>query len=122
MRRAPRQATLGSPCDRNGLGPRAVELSHALEPEDGLLRACADDIGTVLSALEHLLLVAPVFCMAEAASGLTLHFGKGVVVPKADGSSERMLRRARPGGCHRSCRSGRASASQTQAATWRFKV
>lgn len=55
-------------------------MSRALEPVCGLLRACTDDIGAVLRALEHLILAAPVFKDVEEAAGLAFHLGKGAAV------------------------------------------
>lgn len=71
------------------------QLAHALEPVNGMLRACAYDVGAASGALEHLIRVAPVFRVAEAGAGLVLVPGKGVIVPVADAGSDRMQRRVR---------------------------
>lgn len=70
------------------------QLSRALDPVGGLFRACTDDIGIMLNALERLLLIAPAFRASEEAPGIALHPGNGVIVPMADAGGERMLRRA----------------------------
>lgn len=59
------------------------QLSARVEPVGGVLCACAGDIGRLLSALEHLALVAPVFEAVEEASGFALHPGKGVPAASA---------------------------------------
>jgi len=43
--------------------------------------ACADDVGTALSALEHLLVFVKPFWIAEHASGLQLKPSKCIIVP-----------------------------------------
>ena len=47
----------------------------------GTVRACADDIGAALGALQHLVIIEPIFRAARLAAGLTLKPSKCVIVP-----------------------------------------
>lgn len=49
---------------------RAIVGCLAIQPIDGFVRACADDIGSFIRVLDYFALVAPVVRAADAAAGL----------------------------------------------------
>ena len=66
----------------NGMDPFLEVMHRSLRSANkGIVRACADDVGTVLSRLKHLLVVAPVFKKAALLAGLNLKAIKCVLVP-----------------------------------------
>lgn len=67
------------------------QLDRELAAVGGLLRACADDLRLVGKAFPHLMCIEPVFCGFQAAAGLALHPGKGVVVLMAEAGCDRVL-------------------------------
>lgn len=71
------------------------QLCDAMSAIGALVRACVDDVGAVVSSIDHLSLAGPVFREAESAAGLALHPGKGVVVPVVGAGFDRVVRRVR---------------------------
>ena len=73
----------------NALDPFLI-LFHATlrEGNRGIIRACADDIGTVLARLKHLGLLVPIFARAKTLAGLNLKPPKCTLVPLCKFSDE----------------------------------
>ena len=69
----------------NALDP-FLNLMHNIlrEANRGIVRACADDLGTALARLAHLKLIHPIFALAKTHAGLTLKPPKCVIVPLCD--------------------------------------
>ena len=66
----------------NSLDPFLALMDKRLrEGDNGIVRACADDIGACLSRLKHLNILAPIFDVAASLAGLNLKAIKCVLVP-----------------------------------------
>lgn len=68
-------------------------LSRAVPAGEGLVRACAGDVASVLGRMSAVGAMAPMCNNMEAASGFALHSCEGVVVPLLQGASDRVRRR-----------------------------
>jgi Reverse transcriptase (RNA-dependent DNA polymerase). len=73
----------------NALDPFLVCMDRVLRSKRaGIVRACADDVGSSLRRLKHLGLLHPIFEKAKALGGLSLKPAKCVIIPLCEFSDE----------------------------------